>query len=139
MTVSLKIAAERFLRWNIEGQKHAKPTRGLWVTREITSAKCFACKIGLVMIGRYGLEKALGRDGTGDSTLIDRTTAYGPPMNCPVKSCKYPIIDEEWWDNRKASFGYIVEHLFEKHKWTVVRLDKWLAGLAEVEYADYVS
>ncbi|MCH8940682.1 MAG: hypothetical protein IIC27_06135 [Chloroflexi bacterium] len=29
------------------------------------------------------------------------------------------------------------EHLFEIHKWSVARIDKWLAGLADVDLEEY--
>ena len=62
-TASLKVAARRFLRWNQKGQEVAGPRRGIWIKAQYdldgNLASCAACKIGLVMIGRYGFKRLL--------------------------------------------------------------------------------
>ena len=58
MTVSLKVAAGRMLKWNQKGRKLAQPQRGAFIVRNVETGSCVACKIGLVMIGRYGLSRA---------------------------------------------------------------------------------
>ena len=123
MTISLKVAAGRLLEWNKRGREIATPRRGLWVHRRKTG-KCLACKIGLVMIGRYGVNKVLGDShDLDDSTLLDDTLHYGPKVVCPVDNCLY-LHDRNY-------LGFTIERLFESHKWSVNRIDKWLAGLAE--------
>ena len=126
MTVSLKAAAARFLKWNLEGQKHATPLRGSWIESNYSGGgdkdKCTACKIGLVMIGRYGLAKSVDQGGSAKQSLVQSTLSYGPRIDCAVKSCN---------DQYRNEFGYVVEHLFEYHKWSVHRIDKWLATVAE--------
>lgn len=122
MTISLKVAARRFLRWNQKGCEFAQPRRGIWIERSEATGKCVACKIGLVMIGRYGISKAVdSENGREHTSLMRATLNYGPNIDCPISDC---------W-HVKRSFGVVVEHLFEKHKWSVNKIDKWLAELSE--------
>ena len=123
MTVSLRVAAGRMLRWNQKGREVATPRRGLWIEHNLETGACLACKIGLVMIGRYGLNKATGGFSSEDSNLRKATVNYGPDIFCPVNGC--------WHHATRRPLGYVVEGLFEKHKWSVNKIDKWLAELAE--------
>ena len=129
MAVSLKVAAGRMLRWNQKGRKVATPRRGDWVSRNSSNNRCTACKIGLVMIGRYGFDKAI--DYYTDDRLT-KTLNYGPLMKCPVASCidSHDFRGQGRWE-KEHSLGAVIEHLFEHHKWSVNRIDKWLAELAE--------
>ena len=141
MSVSLKVAARRFLKWNIEGQKHATPKRGGWIELEPTPPgrpdKCVACKIGLVMIGRYGLTPAM--DLTGWDGRLDSTLGYGAMIECPAphRTANKPdtLHGHEWRDGKGvglyvAPLGLVVEHLFEFHLWGVKKIDEWLSVLA---------
>ena len=52
---SLKVAAKNLLRWNLKGQATgAKPKRGTYLFQKKEGQTCYACKIGLVMLGRWG-------------------------------------------------------------------------------------
>ena len=131
MGVSLKRAASQLLKWNIEGQKYARALRGDWVERNEDTGKCTACKIGMVMIGRYGLKKAL--DYYQKDRLTD-TLAYGPLVYCPIRGCKsysHDFRDMMLGPGRKHPLGAVIEHLFEKHKRSVMWIDKWLAKFSE--------
>jgi len=127
MSVSLKVAAGRFLKWNKKGQEVARPIRGEFIGHNTETGKCVACKIGLVMIGRYGLNKATGGGGSSeDLDLRRQTQRYGPDIECPVRSCHdYEYLRGEW-----SPLGMVTEHLFELHKWSVNRIDKWLEEIA---------
>ena len=124
MSVSLKTAAGRLLKWNRKGRELARPLRGDWIAVNVDTGKCTACKIGLVMIGRYGLNKA--RDYSNDTYGNGRLTEilrFGPVIVCPVRGCsEHP---------GPRRLGWTIEGLFEHHKWSVNRIDKWLAELAE--------
>ena len=124
MTISLKVAAGRLLKWNRKGRELARPLRGDWITVNADTGKCTACKIGLVMIGRYGINKAQDYgSGNYSAGRLGATLGYGPLIDCPARGCS------EHPDAHKL--GWIIESLFEYHKWSVNKIDKWLAGLAE--------
>ena len=135
-------AARNMLIWSLNGQRVAKPVRGWWINRQswipgMGKKKCTACKIGLVMIGRYGLAGATDSNGDENRPLLRRTLRYGPKTACPVDGCRSvsaggqagSSILESHYESR-AQLGVIVEHLLEEHKWAVVRIDNWLAELA---------
>jgi len=129
MGVSLKKAASQLLKWNIEGQKFARARRGDWIQVD-DNGKCTACKIGMVMIGRYGLEKAADYD----HTRLGATLSYGPLVRCPIRGCDaHPSDFRGPHYGLRQPLGAIIEHLFEHHKRSVMWIDKWLAGLAEEE------
>ena len=135
MSVSLKVAARRFLKWNIEGQKHAIPQRGGWISKVPGRDTCRACKIGLVMIGRYGLTEAQEMSGWG--FRLNSTLRYGPLIECPITHIKMPHGEHgpQWSEGKgegvyRAHLGVVVEHLFESHMWGVVKIDEWLSVLA---------
>ena len=130
MGVSLKKAASQLLKWNIEGQKFARALRGDWVQVD-DNDNCTACKIGMVMIGRYGLSGAVDYY-SGDK--LTKTLSYGPLTRCPIRGCDTPPYDfrgPHFGD--KQPLGSIIEHLFEEHMKSVMWIDKWLAKLAEEE------
>ena len=138
MSVKLEVAAKRFLKWNIEGRKHARAMRGVWIDDDM-DGNCVACKIGLVMIGRYGLEKARGSPpGYGyDRVLLANTLEYGPLVDCPVKVCDHAAFSAQYRDDCRYALGVVVEHLFEHHEWGVVKIDEWLSVLAgQVVFVD---
>lgn len=123
MSISLKVAAGRLLKWNKKGREIATPRRGDWIEVNADTGKCIACKIGLVMIGRYGINKAQDYGGSdyGNGRLT-ATLRYGPVIACPVRGCS---------EHPTRRLGWVIEGLFEYHKWSVNRIDKWLAELAE--------
>ena len=130
MGVSLKKAASQLLKWNIEGQKFARALRGDWIQVN-DNGKCTACKIGMVMIGRYGLEKAIHYDY---KDMLGKTLSYGPLTDCPIRGCDTNPSDFRGPHcGDKQPLGAIIEHLFENHTKSVMWIDKWLAGLAEEE------
>ena len=139
MTVSLKVAARRFLRWNKKGQKVATPKRNVWIAQQ-ENGKCVACKIGLVMIGRYGLHKAtkatFGKRRAQVTELVNATLNYGPSLTCPIRGCRglhHSSRKQQGYppDPYYASLGNVTEHLFEQHKRSVKQIDEWLANLAK--------
>ena len=142
-TISLKVAARRFLRWNLKGLEIVTPRRGVWI-EDYTQDKagktktCVACKIGLVMIGRYGLTRAASRrfgpSYSEDNDLLEATLDYGPQTECPVASCDHSGFSGSWeLEGPIGHFplGVVVEHLFEKHKKSVMWIDSWLGVLAD--------
>ncbi len=137
MGLSVKKAASQLLKWNLLGQKLAKATRGNWIITNPNTGKCSACKIGLVMIGRYGMDKATSGGSFGYSMkLLTKTLKYGPLTMCPIRGCRSNSSDfsTEFRNTGPAyPLGIIIEHLFEHHKRSVMWIDKWLAELAEEE------
>ena len=128
--ISLKKAASQLLKWNLEGQKHATPRRGDWINRNETNDGCTACKIGLVMVGRYGLDKAVNYHN--NARRLTETLSYGPKIACPSVGCTSADYRGAnlWATTGKHALGSVIEHLFEHHKWSVMRIDKWLAEVA---------
>ena len=126
MTISLKVAAGRMLRWNQKGREFAQPQRGAFIVRNVETGSCVACKIGLVMIGRYGMKRATAgayTPGEESAKLLGKTLNYGPEIDCPVQRCVY--------FHGRQPLGFTIERLFEAHKWSVNKIDKWLAELAD--------
>ena len=136
MGVSLKKAASQLLKWNIIGQKFARAARGDWIIIE-DNGKCTACKIGMVMIGRYGIELAANYYGGEPGSRLERTLNYGPLILCPVSRCKSTDYNDSGLIagsfGPKYPLGSIIEHLFEHHKWSVMKIDRWLAELSEAK------
>ena len=80
-------------------------------------------------------DKAATRPGSisqEDERLRDEVQNYGPKLICPVKACREFVATEEGYH-----LGSMTEHLFEDHKWSVMKIDKWLAKEAEVDYEEY--
>jgi len=137
MGVSLQKAARQLLKWNLVGlAMGGMPRRGIYLAASRNPDKCFACKIGLVMLGRYGRKRAMDEDdyppiimlSVADYDLRMAVTYYGPKTYCPVDVCKDNAFLDEYGEQH---IGGMTEHLFEVHKWSVMRIDKWLA-----EYGD---
>lgn len=124
MAVSLRVSARRLLRWNLKGlAMGGMPRRGLYLAASNDPKKCFACKVGLVMLGRYGRARSMWKagvlEGAAEMELVDEVQDYGPVLDCPIDECF-----------TKEHLGRMTEHLFEGHLKSVTWIDKWLAGLA---------
>jgi hypothetical protein len=154
MKVGLKKAARDLLRWNLKGQLRGIPTRGTYLAHRDTFFKpgsndverrwhpftpkkgtkdCYACKIGLVMLGRYG-DGAFGlTTRTQRDDLVREIQRYGPKIACPLGDACGQLYP---YNPYVAPLGEMIEHLFESHLWGVVRIDKWLAGLAKVDFEE---
>ncbi len=131
MGISLKKAASQMLKWNIKGQKVATARHGHWIQLNDNNRKrCTACKIGMVMIGRYGLSQATTAYGTEKIGRLQDTLNYGPMTTCPIRGCAMETFIHSTILGKDQPLGIIVEHLFEEHRRSVMWIDKWLAGLA---------
>lgn len=154
LKIGLKRAARDLLRWNLKGQLRGIPTRGTYLAhrdtffrssyggirykdysqhgklRAGTKKDCYACKIGLVMLGRYG-DAAFDSTRTQNDRKLSIIKHYGPRVDCPAGGrCGYC-----WpYGPESLPLGSMIDHLFEYHLWGVVRIDKWLAELAKVDF-----
>lgn len=125
MGVSIQKAARQLLKWNLMGlARGGIPRRGTYLVAASDPDKCFACKVGLVMLGRYGRERAMDQGGANEN-LMAKVKGYGPRLRCPVNDCQHDGYLDRWTET--AHIGGMIEHLFECHKWSVMRIDKWLA------------
>lgn len=132
--LKLKEAASNLLRWNLKGQATgARPRRGIYLRRrdETSLKNCFACKVGLVMLGRWG-EGAFYKHTRYQDNVRKRIQVqnYGPDLYCPTECFE---LGKGNFANRKLPLGRLIEHLFETHKWSVMRIDKWLAEQANLD------
>ena len=127
-------AARNLLRWNLKGQATgAIARRGIYIRQHEEDSNCYACKIGLVMLGRWGEAASVLNSSGGyrgyseDGSKVREIKRYGPMVVCPAF---------EWGclgGGTKLQLGALIEHLFEYHRWSVMRIDKWLAELAETD------
>lgn len=146
MSLSLRKAATNLLHWNLKGQATgAKPRREIYLSKALKGDTCYACKIGLVMLGRWGngaFNPYLQREGAdssiANSERVEAIKHYGPYTDCPVKRC----VEDSEYDyegtgpvQTNMALGRLIEHLFEDHKWSIMQIDKWLAEKAQLNLA----
>ena len=137
--LTLVEAAKNLLRWNLKGQSTgAVAKRGVYIRQREEESNCYACKIGLVMLGRYG-KRAMELNSPGYpgysevSSKVREIKKYGPRVECP---CPASVNEGDWCyydSSQRVPLGEMIEHLFEDHRWSVMRIDKWLARLAELD------
>jgi len=132
-----RAAAKNLLRWNLKGQAmDVIPRRGIYIRQRTEDSTCYACMIGLVMLGRYGKKRAtrpniaISYDYAEVVSLVHEIQKYGPSMECPVDD-----LNLIWYcgEGRRWKLGALIEHLFENHRWSVMKIDKWLAELAGLD------
>ena len=121
MGLSRKQAALNLHGWMRTGRKYvAHQMRGVYI--EPLNGKCDACAIGAIMLGK------LGRNQVADERNYDINDFqdYGPMVDCPVEE-----IDSDEGPTR-YHLGFMVEHLFEDHRWNFARIEHWLAECADL-------